>query len=100
MLKIWNPWHGCVKYSEGCKNCYVYRRDESVGKNALLVYKTSYFDLPIKKTRHGDFKISNYTEVYSCMTSDFFIKEADEWRKDALDLLYLSGHKLKRNSLV
>ena len=19
---IWNPWHGCVKCSEGCQNCY------------------------------------------------------------------------------
>ncbi|MBE6038714.1 MAG: DUF5131 family protein, partial [Anaerofustis stercorihominis] len=20
----WNPWHGCRKISDGCKNCYVY----------------------------------------------------------------------------
>ncbi|MCK9303605.1 MAG: phage Gp37/Gp68 family protein, partial [Bacteroidales bacterium] len=24
---VWNPWHGCTKYSEGCLHCYVYRRD-------------------------------------------------------------------------
>ena len=24
MHDIWNPWHGCLKYSEGCKNCYMY----------------------------------------------------------------------------
>ena len=29
----WNPWHGCKKYSEGCKNCYVYRMDIRYGKN-------------------------------------------------------------------
>ena len=23
MHDIWNPWHGCVKYSEGCMNCYI-----------------------------------------------------------------------------
>ena len=22
MHDIWNPWHGCVKCSEGCQNCY------------------------------------------------------------------------------
>ena len=27
----WNPWHGCTKYSEGCRYCYVYRQDEAYG---------------------------------------------------------------------
>ena len=30
----WNPWHGCTKYSEGCRYCYVYRQDEAYGKPA------------------------------------------------------------------
>ena len=28
----WNPWHGCTKYSEGCRYCYVYRQDEAYGR--------------------------------------------------------------------
>nr|WP_278849220.1 DUF5131 family protein [Megamonas funiformis] len=28
MHDIWNPWHGCLKYSEGCKNCYMYYLDK------------------------------------------------------------------------
>ena len=28
MHDIWNPWHGCVKYSEGCMNCYMYVLDK------------------------------------------------------------------------
>lgn len=24
---IWNPWHGCRKYSEGCDHCYMYYLD-------------------------------------------------------------------------
>ena len=24
MHSNWNPWHGCIKCSEGCQNCYVY----------------------------------------------------------------------------
>ena len=27
MEVTWNPWHGCTKYSEGCRHCYVYRRN-------------------------------------------------------------------------
>ena len=27
MHDIWNPWHGCVKCSEGCQHCYMYFLD-------------------------------------------------------------------------
>ncbi len=27
MHGIWNPWHGCVKHSEGCANCYMFYLD-------------------------------------------------------------------------
>ncbi len=29
----WNLWHGCPRASAGCLHCYMYRRDESVGKS-------------------------------------------------------------------
>jgi len=79
---IWNPWHGCKKYSEGCENCYVYRRDSSVGRDASIIEKTSNFNLPIKRKRDGGFKIESGGTVFCCMTSDFFVEEADEWRQD------------------
>lgn len=28
MHDIWNPWHGCVKVSEGCAHCYMYYLDK------------------------------------------------------------------------
>ena len=83
----WNPWHGCTKYSEGCENCYVYRRDESIGKNAYDLYKTRDFDLPIRKNRDGSYKIPSGTEVYLCMTSDFFLDRADPWRDEAWNMI-------------
>ena len=86
---IWNPWHGCIKYSEGCKNCYVYRRDNSIGKDASIVYKTAAFDLPLKKCRNGQFKIRAGSTVYACMTSDFFIDAADAWRDEAWSMIKL-----------
>lgn len=83
----WNPWHGCKKYSEGCKNCYVYRRDESIGKNPSIIEKNKDFDLPLKKKRDGSYKIPDGETVFTCMTSDFFIEEADLWRDEIWDII-------------
>ena len=87
-MSIWNPWHGCHKLSPGCANCYVYRRDESIGKDAGVVTKTGNYDLPIKKTRKGDCKLtSSRGTVFTCMTSDFFLEDADEWRQGCWEMI-------------
>lgn len=36
---IWNPWHGCHKYSEGCDHCYMYYLDNERGKSGGEIYK-------------------------------------------------------------
>lgn len=83
-MPIWNPWHGCIKISPGCNHCYVYRRDAEFGKDSSKVHKTSKFNLPVQKNRKKEYKLQPESEpVYTCMTSDFFIKDADEWRKEA-----------------
>ncbi len=82
-MAIWNPWHGCHKKSAGCLNCYMFRRDAMYEKDSTIVEKTSTFDLAIKKKRDGTYKLnSDEGTVYVCMTSDFFLEEADEWRKE------------------
>ena len=87
-MAIWNPWHGCKKLSPGCKNCYVYRRDESIGKDASIVTRTGDFSLPLKKDRNGQYKLTPLDgTVYSCMTSDFFLDEADAWRQECWDMI-------------
>ena len=83
----WNLWHGCHKKSEGCKNCYVYRRDESIGKDSNVVYKTKSFNMPIQKDRKGNYKYPSGSEFMTCFSSDFFVEEADAWRQDALDMI-------------
>lgn len=85
---IWNPWHGCIKYSEGCRNCYVYRRDETVGRDASMITKNADFDLPVKRGRNG-YKIPSGSTVYLCMTSDFFIDRADVWRDEIWRMIRL-----------
>ena len=83
MSVIWNLWHGCHKKSEGCRHCYVFRRDAEYDKDSNVVTKTASFRLPIQRTRQGDWKVPSETLMWTCFTSDFFIEEADRWREDA-----------------
>lgn len=54
MHDIWNPWHGCKKYSEGCKNCYMYALDSIRGAKIPSdeIYKTNNFNYPISKDKN------------------------------------------------
>lgn len=83
----WNPWHGCRKYSEGCLHCYVYRRDSSIGKDASVVSRNVNFDLPVRRGQKGNYKIPSGSHLYTCMTSDFFLEDADPWRPAAWDMI-------------
>lgn len=78
----YNPWHGCHKISAGCVNCYMFRGDERFDRDANTVRKTQAFSLPIQKKKDGSYKVKKKTTLYTCLTSDFFIEEADEWRSD------------------
>ena len=85
---FWNPWHGCHKCSPGCLNCYVYFLDNKRGINSNVVTKSkTNFNLPLKKSRNGEYKIPSNTEVATCFTSDFFIEEADAWRECAWQII-------------
>ncbi len=84
----WNPWHGCRKISPGCKNCYVYYLDKLREKDASSITKSkTNFNLPIKKDKQGNYKIPKGTELATCFTSDFFLEEADVWRKEAWKII-------------
>lgn len=86
--RIWNPWHGCHKCSEGCQNCYAYFLDKRYGRDTNEVLKNkSDFNLPVKKDRSGSYKLPDGCFVRVCMASDFFLEEADEWRKEAWDII-------------
>lgn len=83
----WNPWHGCKKFSEGCLNCYVYRIDERHGKDSSIILRNKDFNLPLCRTRKGGFKIPSGETLYTCFSSDFFLEEADAWRKEAWKII-------------
>lgn len=85
----WNPWHGCRKISEGCRHCYVYRQDARHGLASDEVRRTAAFDLPVRRSRDGRFRIPARETVYTCFTSDFLVEEADAWRAEAWEMIRL-----------
>ncbi len=88
MHDIWNPWHGCVKKSEGCENCYMYFLDKQRNQDGRLIYKVkNNFDYPLQRDKFGNYKIKSGEQIRVCMTSDFFLPEADIWRDDAWQII-------------
>ena len=87
MSVSWNPWHGCRKISEGCRNCYVYRQDSRHDKDSREVRQTAMFDRPVRRSRDGRFKVPAGEMVYTCFTSDFLLEEADAWRAEAWEMM-------------
>jgi hypothetical protein len=83
----------------------MFRRDESVGKDPTKVVKTQAFNLPVRRLRSGThkglYKVPPGPHIFTCFSSDFFHKDADEWRGDAWDMI-LSRHQVaitKRRSI-
>lgn len=85
---MWNPWHGCHRKSEGCVHCYMYSQDKGYGidSSKITISKTQ-FNVPIQRDKYCDYKIPSGTLIKTCMTSDFFIEEADAYRQQALDII-------------
>ncbi len=84
---IWNPWHGCHKISEGCEHCYMYFLDGKRGIDTSHVYRTANFDLPIQRDRKGNYKLTSGMQIYVCLSTDFFVEEADEWRAEVWKMI-------------
>jgi protein gp37 len=83
----WNPWHGCHKLSEGCRNCYVYRMDARNDRDASQVGLTGDYLLPIRKKRDGSWKVPEGSFVWTCFTSDFLLEDGDAWRSEAWEAI-------------
>lgn len=87
-MVIWNPWHGCRRYSEGCQHCYMYaldsRRDIDPSIITLNDYET--YTLPISKSK-GEYKLRPGMELFVGLSTDFFIEDADDWRGKCWDMI-------------
>ena len=83
MHDIWNPWHGCRKISEGCRHCYMFFLDAQRNQDGSRIYRTNNFDYPLQRNRSGAYKVQSGEHLRVCLTSDFFLEEADAWREEA-----------------
>ena len=78
----WNPWQGCHPVSIGCKNCYMFREKKRWGQDPSTVVRSSKrtFNMPLRLPKEP-------AKVFTCSWSDFFIEEADKWRRDAWKII-------------
>ena len=67
----------------------MYRRDAQFDKDSTVVSKTADFDLALRRRRDGSFRLSGPETVWVCMTSDFFVEEADGWRAQIWQMIAL-----------
>ena len=72
----WNPWHGCIKVSPGCKNCYMYRSKHRYGKDPRSVVRS-------RTTFTDPMRWAKPRLIFACSWSDWFIRDADPWRDEA-----------------
>jgi protein gp37 len=76
----WNPWHGCHKVSPGCAHCYMYRDKKRYGQDPSVVVRSkTSFDVP--------HRWKSPKMIFTCSWSDFFVADADEWRKEAWEVI-------------
>lgn len=68
-------------------HCYVFTRDQQNGIDTNIVRKTTFFNLPVRRDRKGNWKIPYGSMVMTCFSSDFFIEEADQWRTEAWEMM-------------
>lgn len=62
----------------------MYFLDRQRGKNGSEIYKVANnFDYPLQKDKNGRYKTAPGETIRVCMTSDFFLQEADPWRSEA-----------------
>lgn len=85
-MVMWNPFRGCKRCSEGCKNCYIHKGDKKRNINTEEIIKTKDFYKPIQRNKNGEYKIKKGL-VYLCFSSDFLIKEADLWREECFNMI-------------
>jgi protein gp37 len=92
----WNPWQGCTKVSQGCKNCYMYREKTRYVQDPMTVVKSKphTFNAPLVWAKNWDKGIRDPkktlepgSRIFVCSWSDFYHQDADDWRAEAWELI-------------
>lgn len=82
----WNPWWGCHKVSSECDFCYIDEIMKKLGHDPKKVKRTGpyTFEKPIK--------LKSPQFIFTGSMSDFFHKQADQWRDEAWDIIRKTPH--------
>jgi len=66
-------------------------------KKGSDIYRTKAgFKYPLSKFLDGTYKVKSGEMIRVCMTSDFFLEEADEWRDEAWEIFFLLTKRPER----
>ena len=66
----------------------MYYLDALRGQNGGEIYRTKAgFRYPLSRDRSGRYKVKSGEMLRVCMTSDFFLAEADPWRDEAWEIM-------------
>jgi protein gp37 len=82
----WNPWRGCHKVSQGCKNCYMFREQERFRNDPTVVVRSK------PRTFNAPLTWKDPALVFTCSWSDWCIEEADPWRDEAWEIIRKTPH--------
>ena len=67
----------------------MYYLDSLRDKDGGEIYRTKAgFRYPLSKDRNGRYKVQSGEMLRVCMTSDFFLEEADPWRDEAWEIIH------------
>lgn len=70
----------------------MYYIDRANGRDGSYIYRTKAgFRYPLRKDRKGNYVVKAGETIRVCMTSDFFLAEADGWRKEVWDIIRERG---------
>lgn len=84
--RTWNPWRGCTKISPGCKNCYMFTAQTRYGNDPSVVVRTKTWKDPFRWQRDAE-KSDRQELIFTCSWSDWFHKDADDWRAEAWEIV-------------
>lgn len=66
----------------------MYALDKQRGQDGRKIFRVkSNFDYPLQRRKDGHYKIQSGEMLRVCLTSDFFLEEADPWRKEAWNII-------------
>jgi len=94
-----NPWHGCVKISDGCKHCYAETLSHRWGNDFWGVDKdrksmsASYWQQPFKWNDDAK-KDGERRRVFCASMADAFEdrRDLDHWRRKLWDMIEVTTH--------